>query len=111
MRQLYQNASVYVMLSLTEGSPITTLEAMACGLPVVCTPEGSGEYIEDGVNGFIFPFKDANKLAEQVNYLFEHRDLAHEFGAFNRTKVETELTLPVIAKQIQTIYEDVLNRN
>lgn len=108
LRQLYQQATVYVMPSLTEGSPITTLEAMACGLPVVCTSEGSGEYIEDGVNGFVVAFKDANQLAERVNNLLEDAELAREFGTFNRQRVETELTLPVIAGQIQGIYRELL---
>ena len=53
----------------------------------------------------------ADKLAEKVNHLFEHRDHAHEFGTFNRKKVETELTLLVIAEQIQAIYKEVLNRD
>ncbi|MDZ7264731.1 MAG: glycosyltransferase family 4 protein, partial [candidate division KSB1 bacterium] len=92
LRELYQKATVYVMPSLTEGSPITTLEAMASGLPVVCTAEGSGEYIEDGINGFVVPFKDENQIADRVNYLFEHPELCREFGTFNRQKVETELT-------------------
>jgi glycosyltransferase involved in cell wall biosynthesis len=105
--QLYQNASVYVIPSLCEGSPISTLEAMACGLPVVCTTEGSGDYIEHGVNGFIIPFKDAEKLAAHVNYLFEHRDIAVEFGSLNRRIVEEQLTLPVIARQIKEIYQHI----
>ncbi|MFZ5516450.1 MAG: glycosyltransferase family 4 protein [Candidatus Zhuqueibacterota bacterium] len=107
--ELYRSALVFVMPSLTEGSPISTLEAMACGLPVVCTPEGSGEYIEDGVNGYIFPFKDPLTLADRVNYLFEHRDVAYEFGRLNREKVEKELTLPVIAAQMKAIYTRFLN--
>ncbi len=107
--ELYRNALVFVMPSLTEGSPISTLEAMACGLPVVCTPEGSGEYIEDGVNGYIFPFKDSLKLAEQVNYLFDNPEAAHDFGRLNRQKVETELTLPVIASQMKEIYKRFVN--
>lgn len=108
LRELYQTATVYVMPSLTEGSPITTLEAMACGLPVVCTPEGSGDYIEDRVNGFVVPFKDADQIADRVNYLFEHQELARDFGTFNRVRVETELTLPVIANQIQCIYRELI---
>jgi len=107
LRRLYQEALVFVMPSLTEGSPISTLEAMACGLPVVCTAEGSGEYIEDGINGYIFPFKDTQQMAERVNYLFEHQHIARDFGIYNRAKVETELTMPAIASQIVNLYKRI----
>jgi len=106
LRTLYQQAQIYMMPSLTECSPISTLEAMACGLPVVCTPEGSGEYIEDGTNGYVIPFKDSAKLAERVNYLLAHPEIAAEFGRRNRQKVEAELTLPVIASQLIKIYQE-----
>jgi len=108
---LYKQALVFVMPSLTEGSPHSTLEAMSSGLPIVCTVEGSGEYVSDGINGYIIPFKDSDKLAEKVNYLIDHRDIAYHIGRMNRKKVETELTLPVIAEQIQSIYKDMLNRD
>ena len=104
---MYNTSSVFIMPSLCEGSPISTLEAMACGLPVVCTPEGSGEYIEHEKNGLIFPFKSADKLAEQVNYLFDNPSVGYEFGKRNRYIVETELTLPVIARKYQEIYNDL----
>jgi glycosyltransferase involved in cell wall biosynthesis len=107
LRNLYQQAYLYIMPSLTECSPISTLEAMACGLPVVCTPEGSGEYIEDGITGYIVRFKDAAHLAERVNTLLENPDLAEEFGKRNRRKVEEELNLPVIAAQLMQIYQEI----
>lgn len=107
LRQRYQESLVFIMPSLTEGSPISTLEAMACGLPVVCTPEGSGEYIEDGVNGYIFDFKDSGALAEKVNYLFDNKKIAYEFGALNRKKVENELTLNTIGAQIIDLYKKI----
>jgi glycosyltransferase involved in cell wall biosynthesis len=105
MSEIYQKASLLVMPSISEGAPLCTLEAMSSGLPVVCTPEGSGDYIKDGVNGYIFDYNNENQLAEKVNYLFEHQDLAINFGRFNRVKVENELTLPIIAGKILNIYK------
>lgn len=108
LTEIYRNASVFVMPSLTEGAPLSTLEAMASGLPVVCTVEGSGEYIKDGFSGYIFDFQNARALAERVNYLFDHPSLGREFGIRNRKKVETELTLPVIANQILDVYKKMV---
>ena len=106
--QLYQTAKVFVLPSLTEGSPLSTLEAMACGLPVVCTSEGGGEYIEDGVNGFIIPFRNSQILAEKVNYLFHHSDVAVEFGRKNRKMVEQELTVSQITSRVVECYKRLL---
>jgi len=82
---------------------------MSSGLPIVCTVEGSGEYVSDGINGYIIPFKDSDRLAEKVNYLIEHRDIAYDIGRINRKKVEAELTLPMIASQIENIYNELAN--
>ena len=106
--ETYQSATVFVMPSLSEGAPLTTLEAMASGLPVVCTTEGGGDYIEDGYSGFIFDFKNAEQLSEKVNYLFDHPDKATEFGKRNRQKVDTEFTLKTVADKFVEIYKKLV---
>lgn len=111
MPEIYKKALVFVMPSLTEGSPHSTLEAMASGLPIVCTTEGSGEYVTNEINGYIIPFKDSDKLAEKVNYLIEHRDVAYSIGRTNRKKVEKELTLQVIASQIKNTYKELIKQS
>lgn len=108
IESLYQQSSVFVLPSLTESCPMVTLEAMACGLPVVCTTEGSGEHIEDGVNGYIIPFNDDVKLAEKVNFLLDHKHVANEFGQYNRHKVETELSLSTIGNQFKSLYQELV---
>jgi glycosyltransferase involved in cell wall biosynthesis len=106
---LYKKASIFVMPSLSEGSPLSTLEAMACGLPVVCTVEGGGGYIEHSVNGTIFPFRDSIALANQVNDLLDNPQLAKQFGQVNREKVEKHYTIPIIAEQTVNVYRELLN--
>ncbi len=106
---LYKKASVFVMPSLSEGSPLSTLEAMACGLPVVCTIEGGGGYIEHGVNGSIFPVRDPNSMADQVNELLDNPQLAKQFGQVNREKVEKNYTIPIVAEQTLNVYRELRN--
>lgn len=64
----YQQASVFVLPSYyREGLPRTILEAMSSGRTVVTTDwPGCREPIEDGVNGFLVPVKDASALAERM---------------------------------------------
>ncbi len=62
-----QSADVFVLPSLEEGLVRTALEAMACGLPVVLTPNtGTSDLVQPGVNGEIVPIRDAAATAEAI---------------------------------------------
>ena len=58
----YQQSDVFVLPTLSDGFAITQIEAMANGLPVVATPH-CGRVVDDGVDGFIVPAKNAEALA------------------------------------------------
>jgi glycosyltransferase involved in cell wall biosynthesis len=62
-----RSADVFVLPSLEEGLVRTALEAMACGLPVVVTPNtGANDLVESGINGSIVPIRDAAAVADAV---------------------------------------------
>lgn len=62
-----RSADVFVLPSLEEGLVRTALEAMACGLPVVLTPNtGTSDLVQSGVNGEIVPIRDAAATAEAI---------------------------------------------
>ncbi len=71
----YQQCSVFVLPSYyREGLPRTILEAMACGRAVITTDwPGCREPIDEGVNGFMVPVKDAASIAEKMTILVEDR--------------------------------------
>jgi glycosyltransferase involved in cell wall biosynthesis len=72
----YNNASVFVLPSLDEGMAYVQLEAMACGLPVICTPNSGGDsVIMDGKEGYIVPIRNYEVLAEKIIFLKENRDI------------------------------------
>ncbi|MBN2010349.1 glycosyltransferase family 4 protein [candidate division KSB1 bacterium] len=106
--KLYQRARVFILPSLSEGAPVTTLEAMACGLPVVATVEGAGEKIEDNKNGFIVPFRDPEKLAEKVNYLFEKKNVAREFGEYNTKLIHNNFTIQHSTAKMMDIFDQLI---
>jgi len=85
-----QAMDVYVLPSLTETTSLSTLEAMACGCAVVCTPVGYvREYIEDNVNGMLFPPGNVYQLSKKLAELFEDPYLREALGrAARRTVVE-----------------------
>lgn len=86
----YQAMDVYVLPSLTETTSLTTMEAMSCGVPVVVTPVGYVEkYVEHKVNGFVFPFKNVERLYITLKKLSTDTCLRRDIGRAARdTMVE-----------------------
>jgi len=79
--ELMQEADVLVLPSLTEGCALVVLEALACGLPVIVTPNtGSLEFVRDGCEGFVVPICRADLIADRLNALNRDRDLLAEMS-------------------------------
>lgn len=83
----YLNASdVYCCTSEVEGLPLSVLEAMACGLPIVSTPAGGVvDIVKDGENGYIIPY-DAEKIAIKIINLIENEELRQCMSIDSRNK-------------------------
>lgn len=67
-----------------EGFPAVLVEAQSVGLPVIASDINyNGEIIRNGLNGFIFPHGDVDKLVERISYCYEHRDEIEKISHFN----------------------------
>ena len=66
-------ADVFLLPSVCEGSATVTYEALAWGLPVICTPN-TGSVVRDGMEGFIVPVNDAHAIVECLELLLGDRD-------------------------------------
>lgn len=87
--QYYAEASAFVFPSLTEGFGRVTIEAMACGLPVITTLHASG-IVEEGVSGFVVPIRDAAALREKIEFLYHNPDKRIAMGNAARKAVENK---------------------
>jgi glycosyltransferase involved in cell wall biosynthesis len=64
---LYRTAAVYIQGSWAESSPLQPLEAMACGTPVVCTPNGTEDYADAAGSPItVVPVRDPGRMSEAV---------------------------------------------
>lgn len=76
-------ASIYVLSSRYEGFPLTIVEAMKCGLPIVTfdCPSGPAELVVDGNNGYVVnKVGDISAMAECLSKLIENEQLRKVFG-------------------------------
>jgi glycosyltransferase involved in cell wall biosynthesis len=103
----YQAMDIYVLCSLTETTSLTTMEAMASGLPVIVTPVGFiKEYLNDGSNGLLFPKQNSYVLSQKLDYLKENKDARDHLGKKAReTIVENYSWEKTAAGIIKVLYE------
>ena len=89
LQQYYSLASVFVFPSLVEGFGLVLLEAMACGIPIITTPNTAGlDIVDDGVEGFIVPIRDVEALKEKLEWCYEHPQELQRMGKAARCKAE-----------------------
>ena len=87
VHRLYQSADAFAYPSLHEGSAFASYEALASGLPVVCTPN-TGSVVQDGVEGFLVPIRDVDALVERLRLLARDPDLRARMGIAARARAE-----------------------
>ena len=81
MPELYATHDVFVFPSLMEGMPLTLLEAMASGMPVVTTNTcGMADIVEDELDGLLVPVANPDKLADAVERLCKSVKLRSQIG-------------------------------
>jgi glycosyltransferase involved in cell wall biosynthesis len=101
----YGLADVFVLPSLSEGSPNVLLEAMASGLPIVATRVGGvPEIAEHGVTALLGPAKDSVFLARAVDRLFAEPELGRSLGEAARRNVRSHHTPEQRAATLTRLY-------
>lgn len=89
VRPFIASAHVYVLPSYREGTPRSVLEAMSMGRPIITTDApGCRETVEEGVNGFLVPVREAEPLANAMEQFLSDPDLAAQMGAQSRRMAE-----------------------
>ncbi len=101
--------SAYVSPSVNEGLPLSVLEAMAAGLPVVATNAGGTvEAVEDNVTGLICPAADPEILAARVIELLASEELRDKMGAAGRERVRAHFSVQQMADEVAAVYDELL---
>ena len=94
------SANIFVLPSRWEGLPVSLLEAMGMGLPVIATRvEGVEEVVQDGVQGLLVPPEDSAALAAALEELIDHPDLRHRMGVAARMRIEESYTADIMCEK------------
>ena len=101
---------VFAFPSHQEGFPLTLLEAMSVGLPVVATEiDGPIEILKDGVNGRLVPDDDPDRLAEALAELIGDGETAKRYGAAARRLVLEDYGPGELARRLEAALDGMLS--
>jgi glycosyltransferase involved in cell wall biosynthesis len=102
-----QEADLFVLPSWAEGMPISVLEAMAYGLPVIATRVGALPELVDTEGGILIESKNSQQLVQAISTLYNRRDLARKMGRVNQAKVKDRYSAENYVQGLCSIYHDV----
>jgi glycosyltransferase involved in cell wall biosynthesis len=104
----YQRASVFVLPSAQETSPLVIAEAMAAGVPVVATRVGGVPHlVEEGRTGFLVEVGDTDALARRLGELLRDERARRAFASGARSRVE-RFRPAAVAERVRAVYEEAV---
>jgi len=100
--------TVLVLASKNEGLPLSILEAMVCGVPVLSSNSGGGAMylLQDHAGGFIF--ESEAELVSQLLQLYEHPELCTQLGAAGRKRVQEHFSIEKEVNAYKELYLSLL---
>ena len=109
VERLLKTADIYVQPSRWEGLPLSVLEAMAAGLPVVASrTEGLTDIIENGRTGLLAPVGDSRQLADKIMELVENPNKAQILGRSAQNYVRRRHSLGNMINAYMELYRSLL---
>jgi glycosyltransferase involved in cell wall biosynthesis len=109
LRSVMRRWSIYLQPSLEEGMPLSILEAMAEGLPVIATAVGGiPEAVIDGESGCLVRCGDEHAMADRIGELVRDGECRRRMGARARELAADRFSADRFVKRIQTIYDEML---
>lgn len=100
---------VLLLTSRSEGTPVSAIETLASGRPVVATDVGgTRDVVKDGVSGFLVPFGDVTAAAERLERLASDPELRATMGAAGQTFALASYSVPRLVGDIDRLYRSLL---
>jgi glycosyltransferase involved in cell wall biosynthesis len=109
MPAAFAAADVFCLPSWWEAMPLSILEAMAAGLPVVASDVGDvARAVADGVTGYVVPARSPDQLADALEPLLTDPELRRRMGAAGRARAAEMFSVEVTAGQVSALYAELV---
>lgn len=109
INQLNGVADLFVFPSFHEGLSVALMEAMAAGLPIVCSDiRGNKDLIQDNIGGLLVHPTDTATWQEKIKYICQHPSEAAEMGRVNLQIIQN-FELSKVVSEMEQIYRETLN--
>lgn len=107
--QLLKDTGIYILPSYNEGMPMSILEAMSYGIPVISTDVGSiPTVIKNDENGYIIKPGDIEKLYTLIDKLIQSSEIRLQMSSNNYNKVNKKFSIDTNIEQLLQIYRNTL---
>jgi glycosyltransferase involved in cell wall biosynthesis len=101
---------IFVLPSLTEGTPMALLEAMACGVPVVASAVGEiPNIIDSGKNGILIPPANPEKIAEAVLTICRNNDFRTKLSETAKETIRSKFNINEWMRKIESVYLEIIS--
>lgn len=103
--QIYKDFDVLVVNSETEGLSLAIMEAMARAKAVIASDVGgNSQLVEHGVNGFIYPYGDIDKLKAHILWMLDNPEKIIDMGEKSREKMRLDFSMEETSRRYQDLY-------
>lgn len=111
LARIYPDLDIVVLSSLNEGTPVSVLEAMAAGRPVVATSVGGvPDVVVDGRTGVLVPPRDVEALAEAITALLKDPESRQRLGEAAQAAVMPAFSISRLAGDMEALYRRLIEQ-
>lgn len=108
VHEVYNIADLFVFPSLQEGLPVALMEAMAAGLPIVCSQiRGNTDLIANNMGGYLVEPNDIKGFALALKRLINDLELREKMKIVNQINIE-KYDIKILEEIIQSIYKSII---
>jgi glycosyltransferase involved in cell wall biosynthesis len=107
--KILRNAALFVLPSYAEGLPMSLLEAMAAGLPVVTTNVGGiPDLVTNDMEGIVVEPGDVEALGEAIKGILLDSELGDRLGKVARERISSQFSIDHAIKQLEMLYSEMV---